>query len=778
MRRIALGFLIGAAVVQQLTTLPAPFWSLAAVGALVLTGRFLRGWWLLPISAGIGFFAASLVAQQMLAGALPVELEGEDMVVEGLVASLPEHQGRRLRFKFEPQTLQWQGEAQALPGKLLLSWYPRKGREIPSVHVGERWRLQVRLKRPHGFSNPGGFDYEAWLFQQGIRAKGYVRYANNSRHNTVTLNQRLAPAGHAYWADQLRESLRSRLLTTLADHPLRGIVLALAIGDRQQISPAQWDVLRRTGTNHLVAISGLHVGLVAGFAFFLMRRLWRCSARAVTRWPAAKAGAVAGLCASVVYAMLAGFSVPTQRALVMVTVVMLAIIVQRQTRASSLLALALLLVLLVDPLAVMAAGFWLSFGAVAVIVYGMSGRLAMRSVWWRWGRVQWLVAIGLFPTLLLFFQQSSIVAPLANLLAVPWVSAVTVPLTLLASIILWLVPGAGDWLLGLAMLSLDVLWQWLDLLAQWPQAAWRQMAPPLWALPVALIGIVWLLAPRGVPGRWVGIAGLLPLLFVSPALIPTGEVRFTLLDVGQGLAAVVQTQNHVLVFDTGPRFSSGFNTGEAVVAPFLRSQGRGLIDTLVVSHGDNDHIGGVAGLRAEMPVVQTLSSVPQRIEGAELCQAGQRWQWDGVTFAVLNPDNTIRVAGGRKDNNHSCVLRVQAGEHSLLLTGDIERAAERMLARSSQIAADVLVVPHHGSLTSSSPGFVSAVSPQLALFPVGYRNRYGFPKADVVQRYAEREVRMLDTAQHGAIEIRLGGEAGLVTISTHRQQAARYWHSS
>lgn len=780
MRRIALGFLIGAAGLQQLTALPDMVWSVGLLLVLLLAAVLLRGRGLLSLAVGIGFFWASIVAHYLLAGALPTELEGQDVVVEGFVASLPEQKGRRLRFQFEPQSLHWQNEPQAVPGKLLLSWYPRKGYKIPTLHVGERWRLQVRLKRPHGFSNPGGFDYEAWLFQQGIRAKGYVRLVKTTDAPRLNqkLNQRLAPAGSRYRVDQLRETLRRQILSKLDNHPLRGIVLALAIGDRQQITPAQWEVLTRTGTNHLVAISGLHVGLVAGFAFFLMRRLWRCSARAVTYWPANKAGAVAALLAATVYAALAGFSVPTQRALIMVTVVMLAVIVQRHTRPSSLLALALLLVLTIDPLAVMTAGLWLSFAAVAVILYGMSGRLAMRSLWWRWGRVQWLVAVGLFPALLLLFQQASLAAPLANLLAVPWVSLLTVPLTLLGSIALAISPALGEWLLGLSTLSLDALWYWLVWLAQWDLAAWQQMSPPLWAMPVALIGIVWLLAPRGVPTRWVGVAGLLPLLFISPALIPEGQARFTLLDVGQGLAAVVQTRNHVLVFDAGPRFSSGFNTGEAVIAPYLRVQGRWQIDTLLVSHGDNDHIGGVAGLRADMPVGQVLSSVPQQIDGAEPCLAGQHWQWDGVDFLILNPGERVYV-GGREDNNRSCVLRVQAGRHSVLLSGDIERAAESMLAKSlgRKLASDVLVVPHHGSRTSSSLEFLDAVSPTLALFPVGYRNRYGFPKAQIVRRYAERQVRLFDTAQHGAIELQLGSEAGLAAVRTYRQQSARYWHA-
>jgi len=783
MRRIALGFLIGTAAVQQLASLPDMVWSVSLLFALLILAGFLRGRGLLPLlllSVGIGFFWASIIAQHMLAGALPVELEGQDVVVEGLVASLPEQKGRRLRFVFAPDSLRWQDEAQAVPGKLLLSWYPRKGHKIPALRVGERWRLQLRLKRPHGFSNPGGFDYEAWLFQQGIRAKGYVRYSKKGAKPTDALrvNQRLAPAGSAYWIDQVRESLRTNILASLKDHPLRGIVLALAIGDRQFISPAQWRVLRRTGTNHLVAISGLHVGLVAGFAFFLLRRLWRLSARAVTRWPANKAGALGALLAAMVYAALAGFSVPTQRALIMVAVVMLAVIVQRQTRPSSLLALALLLVLIIDPLAVMAAGFWLSFGAVTVILYGMSGRLAMKSLWWQWGRVQWLVAVGLFPALLLLFQQASLVAPLANLLAVPWVSLVTVPLTLLGSIALGFSDTLGDGLLGLSSLSLEGLWWWLDELAQWPQAAWRQMAPRLWTLPVAVIGIVWLLAPRGVPTRWVGAVGLLPLLFISPTLIPAGQAKFTLLDVGQGLSAVVQTRNHVLVFDAGPRFSSGFNTGEAVVAPYLRSRGLRQIDTLLVSHGDNDHIGGVAGLRADMPVQRLLSSVPQDIDGAEPCQAGQYWQWDGVAFAMLNPGEET-PAGGRSNNNRSCVLHVQAGSQSVLLSGDIEKAAEGELVKvfGQRLASDVLVVPHHGSRTSSSPVFLTAVAPKLALFPVGYRNRYGFPKPQIIQRYVARGVRLFDTAHNGAIELPLGGAGGLDTVLTHRQQAARYWNA-
>ncbi|MDT8384167.1 MAG: DNA internalization-related competence protein ComEC/Rec2 [Gammaproteobacteria bacterium] len=751
----------------------------------------------LVFSAGIGFFGASLVGHGLLATALPVTLEGEDVVVEGLIASLPEPSSsggwgqRRTRFEFVPDSLHWQGEPQPLPGRLLLSWY----QDPPALRVGERWRLTVRLKRPHGFMNPGGFDYEAWLFQQGIRAKGYVREprrSNGSDQAAVT-NQRLAVTARAYPVHQLRQQLRDELQSALHDHPLRGIVLALAIGDRQLIDQDQWQLLMRTGTNHLVAISGLHVGLVAGFAFFAVRRLWRLSATAVSHWPAARAGAVAALLAATVYALLAGFSVPTQRALVMVAVVMLAVLLQRHTRPSALLALALILVLVIDPMAVLAPGFWLSFGAVAVILYAMSGRLAMRSLWWRWGRVQYVVAVGLFPALVLLFQKASLVAPLANLLAVPWVSMVTVPLTLGGTLLLAPLPVVAEWLLGLALWSVDVLWWWLALVGQWRFAQWSQAAPPGWAMAVAVVGLAWVLAPRGVPGRGVGMVGLLPLFFLAPTGLAPGEAQFTLLDVGQGLASVVQTQNHVLVFDTGPRFGSGFNTGEAVIAPYLLAQGRGRIDTLVVSHGDNDHIGGVPALLESLPVQRVLSSELDRRElqqrhGVDLqaCVAGQQWQWDGVVFTMLNPaepeskdqGHTLVHKKGRRENNRSCVLRVQAGNDSVLLSGDIEQAAEQeMLQRlAAQLPADVLVVPHHGSKTSSSTAFVEGVAPAIALFPVGYRNRYGFPKPLIVQRYRDRHIRLFDTASHGAITVRLGGPLGLKQIHTYRQQAARYWH--
>ncbi len=788
MRAAALGFLAGTGMLQQLASLPDRRWSLLLPVVLLFLWRMPGRWFTLVRVTGfamLGFLWAIAMGHVMSAGGLDPALEGRDVLVEGTIVSLPDPLGQRSRFQFQAERLWLDEESfsstdpstdrsvaysiKSPPGKLLLSWY----RDAPPLQVGERWRLRLRLKQPNGFMNPGGFDYEGWLFGQGVRAKGYVRKAQADDEN------RRLQAASGHLVDRLRQTLRDGIRSSLAGHPQTGLVTALAVGDRSAIEDAQWDMLIRTGTNHLLAISGLHVGLVSGMIFFLMRWLWSRSACASLYWPAPKAGAVAALLAATLYAALAGFAVPTQRALVMVAVVMLALILQRQTRPSSLLALALLAVLMIDPLAVLAPGFWLSFAAVAAILLGMSGRVGGTRGWRSWGRVQWVVTLGLLPLLILLFQRASLVAPLANLLAVPWVSLLTVPLTLLGSLLWLLFPTLGGWLLAAAAWSLSILWWVLEWLGAWSLAQWTQSAPPVWAVASALLGVMWLILPRGFPARWLGWIWLLPLLVVRPSMPLPGEAEFTLLDVGQGLAAVVHTHNHVLVFDTGPRFPSGFNTGEAVIAPFLRQRGLTGLDLLIVSHGDNDHMGGALALAAELPPRQVLSSVPQRLAalGAWSCLGGMRWEWDGVDFELLHP-RADYTAGGRRGNNRSCVLRVTTAAGSVLIPGDIEQSAERYLLtdQPDKLAADVLVVPHHGSRTSSSEAFIDAVAPQFALFPVGYRNRYGHPKADIVERYRQRGIRLLDSASHGAIRFRLGEPGGLRLLDTWRQSARRYWH--
>ncbi|MDH5784907.1 MAG: DNA internalization-related competence protein ComEC/Rec2, partial [Chromatiales bacterium] len=441
-----------------------------------------------------------------------------------------------------------------------------------------------------------------------------------------------------------------------------------------------------------------------------------------------------------------------------------------------LLAIVLLLVVLHDPLVVLSAGFWLSFGAVAIILFGMSGRLNPAGLWWRWGRVQWLVALGLSPLLLLLFGQAALVAPLANLIAVPLVGLVVVPLTLSGTLLLNVWSAAGEVMLQLASWGMAILWPVLEHLADTVPTL-RQATAPWWLYLFAFGGAGWLLAPRGWPLRWAGMVPLLPLLLWQPPLLKDGVARFTLLDVGQGLAAVVETRHHLLVFDTGPRFESGFDTGEAVVLPYLRYRGYGAIDTLIISHGDNDHIGGARGLSEGVSVKRVLTSVPEKMgwTSHEVCHRDDSWVWDGVEFRILHPR---RLLGGGRGNNDSCVLQVVAGEERLLLTGDIEVETERELVAfyGNDLGSDILVVPHHGSKTSSSEQFINVVKPRVVLLPLGYRNRYGFPHKQVVDRYTGLNSVILSSSDSGAMIMYLG--EGQEEIVEYRSAARRYWHSS
>ncbi len=798
----ALGFLTGVAAFQQLSHLPSWYWCLPVLLSFQVCLRYPR---YMPILfAGLGFCWSLLFAHLLLAQELVPELEGQNLIASGVVSSLPIATPNRTRFEFTINTL-WKIESDSTPNssasanrkvtvvpvadgprKVLLNWYAPP---VP-IQSGQTWTLMIRLKRPHGFRNPGGFDYEAWLLRQGVRATGYVKIPNKAdllRYETElpaevgSLNVMHQAGPGIYWIHRARQWLQTKIDHSLEDSPFRGIVAALTIGERDAITSEQWKVFTSTGTNHLIAISGLHIGLIAGLAFFAGRWLWSRWVYATLRIPAQKAAAILAILSAIGYAAMAGFAIPTQRALAMVVVVMLSIMLQRKIQPMRVLSLALLVVLVIDPFAVMAGGFWLSFAAVGILLYGMAGRLAPKGLWWQWGRAQWLVFVGLAPLLLWFFQTVSLMAPLANIIAIPWVSFMTVPLSLLGALLFPILPSAADVLLNLADLSLQGLWPILDGLAAVDMPQWLEIKPQLWTLVPACVGILWLLAPRGVPARWVGILWLAPMFFITEGSIEEGAAEFTLLDVGQGLAAVIKTHQHVLVYDSGPRFQSGFDTGRAVVVPYLRSSGIQRVDRFVVSHGDNDHIGGAQSVLAAMPVAQVYTSVVKEFAPglAQPCLSGTQWQWDGVKFQFLSPDEDD-FARERLENNLSCVLMVETPSAKVLLTGDIEKSVERELvleADQYSIAADILVIPHHGSKTSSSVPFIDRVSPTYALAPVGYKNRFGFPKNQVVERYLQKNIAVLDTVENGAMRFALHRNKGVELKELYRRSSRRYWHT-
>ena len=738
------------------------------------------------LAAGTGFLYAAARADARLADALPLEWEGRDIIVRGIVDDLPQAGERGTRFAFAVERVDTPGAV--VPTRLSLAWYApaptadAPAPAVPEVHAGERWRFIVRLKRPHGYVNPAGFDLEAWLLEHDLRATGVVTPApENARVDAF--------AGRFDdHVQRTRERIRARIHSALPGAPYAGVLVALAIGDQRAIPESQWQVFNRTGVSHLISISGLHVTafatLAGGLAFLLLRRAcWLTS-----RVPARKLAVAVGAVLATIYVLLAGAEVPAVRTLAMLVVAAIGLWLGRPGTASCIWLWSLVAVLLLDPWAGFAPGFWLSFGAVGLLLFAGSGRLEDAPPrHWRErckralgeaARTQWAITVGLVPGTLALFQQVSLVSALANAFAIPAVTVVIVPLALGGLVIPW----DGIWQLAHALLAL--LMRALEALASLPSAAWSSHAPLAWTLPVALAGVLLWLAPHGVPGRALGLLLMLPLLFVRPAPPPPGTARLVALDIGQGLSVLVQTHAHALLYDTGPRQSETSDAGGRLIVPVLRAAGVRALDALVVSHQDLDHAGGALSVLAVVPAHVLWSSlgidhpIVRRAEAqgtAWRCAAGQSWTWDGVRFDVLHPPLAQYADEGIKTNDRSCVLRIEAGGRVALLTGDIEARSEALLLRAgAALHADVLIVPHHGSRTSSTAAFIAAVDPAVAIVTAGYRNRFNHPRADVVERYTRRGVEVPRTDRDGAVSVDLGPGAAPAARKA-RETHKRYW---
>ena len=758
MRQFAVGFAAGILLLCNFRDLPDIRWAFLIPVFLFLVYRFRS---IRIISAvAVGFLWGLLQAHGLLYPQLPSELERKDLLIQGRVISIPQVSYKKIRFDFAPEKIIDHPGNHQIPEKIRLNWY----RSHTEIHAGEQWQLLVRLKRPHGFMNPGGFDYEGYLFQQGITATGYVRKSED--------NLRLVSAGPGL--NSLREALADKIRLALDGSSVTGIILALVLGLRSDIYPEQWEVFLATGTNHLIAISGLHIGLISGLGFWLARWFWRRSSRLCLLLPAPKAAAIVAAILALGYAALAGFSIPTQRALIMLSVLMLALFLGRPVKATTTLSLAIILILLWDSFAVLSPGFWLSFSAVAMIVWMLGNRQHWRA-WQQWGLIQGGLALSLFPLTIWFFQRASLIAPAANFLAVPIVGFLVVPLALLGSLCCLVSPALGAWILQIpASILSAVIW----LLQVLMDVSWSTINLPqpniIWLL-LALLGIALLLAPRGIPVRGLAVVFLLP-LFINPVNQPDpGTFRVDFLDVGQGLSAVVQTANHVLVYDTGAKFSDSFNAGEAVVVPVLQNLGVKKIDRLIISHADNDHRGGLSSVLKSLAVEEVFASDPDSLDKvhADVCMRGQTWNWDGVNFSLLHPPE----GWSGKRNNGSCVLRVENDSGGVLLTADIEKPAENALLRyyGEDLQTTVLLVPHHGSKSSSQAKFIAAVDPEIAVLGFGYLNRFGFPKDEVMQRYSERGIKIYNTVDAGRLRFGFPLD-GKIDVHSYRLTASHFWN--
>jgi competence protein ComEC len=716
-----------------------PTWLLLALLPVAL---MLLPWRSYPVSFLLfGFVWACFSAQSALDDRLSPDLDGRTLWLEGQVVGLPEVGEGVVRFQMEDA----RARAHRLPQRLRLSWY-----DGPPLQAGERWRLAVKLKRPRGLVNPQGFDYEAWLLAQRIGATG-----------TIKQGERLSEAaGPAAW----RDALRQRLLSVEA-HGRAGGLAALVLGDDSGLSRADWRVLQDTGTVHLLVISGQHVALLAAVLYGLVAGLARLGLwpRLLPWLPWACGLAFAG---ALGYGLLAGFEVPVRRACVMVALVLLWRLRFRHLGLWWPLALAFILVLLAEPLASLQAGFWLSFGAVAVLVWVFGGRLGAWS-WWRvWWRAQWTLALGLLPLFFALGLPLSLSGPLANLLAVPWVSLLVVPLALLGTLLLPL-PWLGEALLWLAGGLLEILFQLLDWIAT-ALPAWLPTALPLWCWLLGSLGVLLCLAPAGVPLRVLGLVLLLAFVVPPRERIVEGQAEVWQLDVGQGLAVLVRTREHALLYDAGPRFGD-FDLGERVVLPSLRQLGVSRLNLMLLSHADSDHAGGAEALARGLPIERVLSGeanlLPQSL-AAHPCVDGATWRWDGVRFT------TWRRAGAGAGNPSSCLLKVEAAGERLLLTGDIDAATEAaLLAAGRDLRAEWLQVPHHGSRSSSSAAFLDAVAPRGALLSRGWHNPFGHPHPRVLARYAARGIVVHDSAERGAVRLLLGSRG---SASSWRERP-RFW---
>jgi len=713
----------------------------------------------------LGFAVIWLAAIDNLGDRLEPVLAGQDINLLGRVAEFPQQASGSIRFVFEPL------DRADLPQRIRLGWYTTEFYPQP----GETWHLRVRLRRPRGLANPDGFDFNGWLFRQGIGATGYVLETGD--------NRRLL-ARQADIVSRIRQRIVGRISALLPDDDASAVLMAIGVGARHKITRAAWDAYAASGTTHLMAISGLHIGLAAG-SFFMLA--WALLGPVCQRNNVRDVAIMLAIVAAGVYAEVSGFAVPARRAFLMALLLAAALLLRRRLSKTGVFAISAMLVFLSDPVAILTPGFMMSFAAVALLQivvsrFSRQDELAGSTTLGRavatirgLSLLQWALLGGLFPMSVLLFDRFAIAAPLVNLLVLPVFNFVTVPFCLFGMLLDGPLQDAGDALLWCSYQSIRLV---LALVAKvaaqpWIQFETSQFSP--FMVITACIPCIVAVLPAGWPGRRIAVLSIVAIIVFKPSSPSPGCLEYTVLDVGQGLASILRTARHTLVFDTGPAYRGGNDVAQLVVLPFLRSQGVRRVDKLIVSHSDLDHAGGLHSLLAKIEVREILlgEEVDNLWRQSRPCRAGSSWVWDGVRFDIVHPHNRSAWDG----NNLSCVLRASVAKHQVLFTGDIEAPVEILLAYRTMLApATVVVVPHHGSGTSSSTALVQAVRPNLAIVSAGFANRWGMPKDAVVRRWQAGGAQVVNTAYAGAISQKLcaGEEAGRVRQT--RDDARRFWH--
>jgi competence protein ComEC len=764
MWQLAAGLLAGSCAVLSLPHAPAV--ALAWAGLLVSIACacvWRRAWLLGP---GAGFWLTALQLNAGLADRLDPALEGQALRVRGVVTSVPQGTPDVLKFRFSPLP---DADSRSLPRLIELTWYDAPGR----IDAAETLELEVKLRRPRGFANPGGHDNEARMLRDRVGASGYVRSGERLGRD--------ADAAFRYPVLLARAQVASIIRDALGERPAAGIVAGLAVGLQDALSREQWLQLSRSGTSHLMAISGLHIAMVAAVFGWLGRRVQRFRQGRGATGATRDASVVAAAIAALGYSLLAGWSVPTQRTMVMIACGAAALLLRRRIGVADGLGFCIVGVLLLDPLAPLAPGFWLSFGAVAVILYGATGHVRPLGLMRSYLLVQVVVTLGLVPVLAGSFGSVSLVSALVNLYAIPLYTLLIVPAVLVSCAVAQVSRAAGTVMLDWTGRLIETTWPLIEVPASWPLATWSIAGLDGIAWGALILGTLAALSPLPVLGRIAGGVLIATACLWRPAPVPVGAARITILDVGQGLSVVVETRGSTLVYDAGPSFRTGSDTGQLVVVPFLKSRGIRTVDRVVVSHDDDDHKGG-AGSVLELMAVRALTVGPSLRADAlndnrahvarETCRRGEAWAWDGVQFRWLHPGD-VRY---ERDNDSSCVLLVSAGGHTVLVAGDIEAEAERELVHEGALApVDIVVVPHHGSRTSSTQDFVAVLRPRWAVYAVGYRNRWNFPVRRVVERWEQAGALEVRTSVGGAITFELAPGRALAPPVEWRRERPRPW---
>uniref|UniRef100_UPI0033654EE2 DNA internalization-related competence protein ComEC/Rec2 n=1 Tax=Candidatus Albibeggiatoa sp. nov. BB20 TaxID=3162723 RepID=UPI0033654EE2 len=762
----------------------------------VLYARNMRFFLVFIICIIFGFLWMFWNAQDILAQQLPKEIEGQQVTIQGRVVNIPTQNKFNTQFDLYATYVVYKQQYYPFQGKVRLRWYSKPNESPQTVKPDQLWQFTVKLKRPHPPLNFNVYDYSKQLFIQRITAMGNISNAKKSPAKLLDIPR-------PYQLQTVRYQLIQNIHHSISTLPYAGIILAMGLGDRSLITQKQWQLFRQTGTSHLVAISGLHVSSIAFVSFILSKLFWSFLGKAALRLSAVHFATIITLFIVLAYVCLAGFSISAQRAFIMILGFLIPNLIKRNLSHSYRICLALAFVIIYDPFSTLTAGFWLSFIIVSIIIY-FSQFIRAHNV--EQNRLKYMIfllvnlivfqviiSIINYPLALYFFQQSTLLAAISsNLIMIPLTSFIILPFVLIGILVSFISPLISIYLFTAISYVFSLAFGITELMIELEQYSYIYLELfnlsadniNLLTVILSIISVFILFAPRGFSIRWLGFIGLLPLFFnfSFENNIKHGEFELTILDVGQNLATVIQTQNHQLMYDTANSWMS-----RSVIIPYLNAHKLSHLDLLIASHADNDHSGGVNNIAEQIPINQILTgaveikriqdffNIPlqQNIKIAT-CKTGQQWRWDGVYFEILHP----KVGEHHyKRNNRSCVLKISGTKHSALLTGDISNHVEIALSQQQKLKlnADILIAPHHGSRTSSLPSFIRAVNPKTVVFSTGYLNHYRHPHPDIVKRYQQQKIRIFNTPDTGSIRFSPRHHHFLQPMIA-RETMHRIWH--